>query len=1189
MASYDISREAFDPAKHYTSVRMQQGRVLTDDDFNENERINDEDTRRELIDIIGPYGSPDDGFRIKLENLNTVFNGQPVLDFTISQGTIYLGGLRLWLEHDETYLLQDDYLELSYADNVAPAGGDRYDLVYLEAWRQPVSAVEDSELFETALGGPDTSTRIRNMARVRVFKNIGSDNCTDAWNNLVTSWRTSLPGLTLSNMGWVPDIKLTVSYTPTGANTDLCSPNVAGGYLGAENQAIRVQLLDKGFFTWGFDDAAPLYRVTVAANGTVTMLTPPKDQYHWPLAGQTVEILPWSAVLPDYEKIAARDGYISSVSASYDPDKQQFGISPAAVPAGFSNYTARNQPELITNPLLPNNPPQTAYYYMRLWNRGTDITSAAKIPYSFGTPVVLGNTGLQVQIDGTDHVPGDHWVIAARPDSPNLVVPWNYQKDGEAPVGYHRFFAPLGIIYWANNNGQTQQPKIIHDCRKTFQPLTSDDCCCTYTVGDGILSNGDFDSIEDALAALPADGGKLCILRGIHRTNAIIAGSTQITIEGCGEQSIIITGPKGGSNPLFTIASSTYITIENLTMFALEGLAVQIGRLASQTKDGVCREISILHNRIIALSCGICVNPFSNALAFNHIHLANNQIFILDKPGSGLAIFSMADDVIIERNRLMVIPAPATGGNGGNGGNGGPWNPCLDKKKLYGNKTLLISTVRELVNFAAVSSSPGLQYAQGGIQIGSTSERVWIYQNEINGGLGNGITLGHLFTDPNQTIESLTGFSMMKDYSTVSLAYVNNNFNSTLYAIEIEENLISSMGLSGIGVAGIFDLDAVGLIYKVEGLGIFRNRIWNCALQTETIFRQFSNLNMNATLCFGGITLSACGHTIIRENQITNNGSDYEWPVCGIFVRTAEEIEISNNRILNNGGAADSKLLKGPRGGIVIDEAIQLPDTKNANKSPAPGFDGIPAAIIRENTVDQPIGHALFLIALGPASVLGNQFTSRSRDTTNPYSLLAGAVYILDLGISKDLLAAVIMKNGSWKNIANTGLNTTSAGTSANTAFQRLLAEYEYFPDGKILFADNQVALDTRTQQQAVFFSAQILAGLDDISYQNNQCSCIGLETSNQALTDLTLIDTVLLGLTIRSTGNRWQEGLTPTLFSLFSVAYFNTTALNHSTHCLLLYGPPATNIDQFNVVLFNPTTCDALRKRIGTALSMHQ
>ena len=40
MATKDISRLLFDSGKHYSSVRMQQGRVMIDSDWNENESTN---------------------------------------------------------------------------------------------------------------------------------------------------------------------------------------------------------------------------------------------------------------------------------------------------------------------------------------------------------------------------------------------------------------------------------------------------------------------------------------------------------------------------------------------------------------------------------------------------------------------------------------------------------------------------------------------------------------------------------------------------------------------------------------------------------------------------------------------------------------------------------------------------------------------------------------------------------------------------------------------------------------------------------------------------------------------------------------------------------------------------------------------------------------------------------------------
>jgi hypothetical protein len=172
MATVDLSRDEHDVTKHYTGVRMQQGRVLTDDDWNENGRIDDEDMRQSRLDIIGSYGSPDDGFDISALSGSQTYPAPGLPDFNIAVGTTYLGGLRLTLEKAQLYSNQSDWLDYGNpastdVDDV-PTKSGQVSLVYLEAWQQPVSAVEDSELFETALGGPDTTTRIRNMQSVRL-------------------------------------------------------------------------------------------------------------------------------------------------------------------------------------------------------------------------------------------------------------------------------------------------------------------------------------------------------------------------------------------------------------------------------------------------------------------------------------------------------------------------------------------------------------------------------------------------------------------------------------------------------------------------------------------------------------------------------------------------------------------------------------------------------------------------------------------------------------------------------------------------------------------------------------------------------------------------------------------------------------------------------------------------------------
>ncbi|NCA84364.1 MAG: hypothetical protein EOM83_02190 [Clostridia bacterium] len=470
METFDISRINFDKSKHYSSVRMQQGRVLTDDDWNENSRIEKEIQRQTNTEVIGPFGSPDDGFNIANLRLDS---GR--IDFDILPGTMYLGGLRLELEKPETYRLQKDWLQQPVNSDGTPVfnENERYDLVFLEAWQQAVSAVEDGSLLEMALGGPDTTTRVRNMRRVHIVPNIGFSTCDEAWKKLISDWQAGNLGKVNRQHERISDILLKVSFTKTGVSDDLCSPTALGGYLGAENQAIRVQLVDKDYLTWGFDNAAPYYKVKLSANGkTAHLITEPKDQYHWPLTNQVVEILPWSAVLSNGEKVAAQMGHLTKVDSSYDPDSGEFTLVDA-IPSGFgADWKSRADKDDL------DNQDPSEYFYMKIWNRGDDLSSVAKIPITLGVAQPLGHTGLEITITGNDRVAGDYWVIAARPETPNRVVPWELEE-GIPPHGVRRFFAPLALIRWTM---ALQYPvgEIVHDCRKDFPALTeicAEDIC----------------------------------------------------------------------------------------------------------------------------------------------------------------------------------------------------------------------------------------------------------------------------------------------------------------------------------------------------------------------------------------------------------------------------------------------------------------------------------------------------------------------------------------------------------------------------------------------------------------------------------------------------------------------------------------------------------------------------------------
>ncbi|MEO1515433.1 MAG: DUF6519 domain-containing protein [Bacteroidota bacterium] len=1209
MESYDISRVSFDPKKRYVGVRRQQGRVQTDFDHNEDERLKNEERRKSRRHIIGPYGSPDHGFRC--ENLRLAADGR--FDFDIQAGHLYLGGLALRMDplaqgpplQLESYRRQRDWLQQTAAQSrvpLLPAGGERYDLVYLEAWQQSVSAVEDNELLEPALGGPDTTTRIRNMRRVQVQEDVGTADCLEAWEAFRQSWQARQLGVIDDEFLAATDATLTVSYSNAGLPRDLCSPSVLGGYLGAENQAIRVQLVDDNHLTWGYDNASALYRVRLGADRkSLTFLNEPRDQFQWPLSGQVVELLSWSAVLSNGEKTATQQGLLNRVESSYQPNTQQLTLLNAVPPSFGVDWQSR---EAGTTP---------DYFYLRVWDRGEDVASPMSIPFVPGTALDLGNSGLRIEINGSHRVGGDHWVIAARPRTPRKVLPWILEQ-GKSPDGVDHYYAPLAIIHWVANAAGEVSGSIIRDCRKTFRPLTDLEGCCSYHVGDGVRSFGDFNSIEEAVRHLPAAGGHICVLPGRHEVNLELRELDNISITGCGERSILVPGPQRQDLPLIRMANVQNIEISKLKFIQPLSTAIQLIDLEKGLDPSA--HIRIQHNQILAGEYGIYIEVDDEEAGDNQIYIGHNLISLEDREEGKNGIFCLADEVRIERNKLIVIPA-----QGEEGGEEVPprrrppegfFDPCQPPGKILARGFGLESFVKEffayLGRLQSVDNVVPFQ-SWGGIRIGSGSESVLIDDNVIIGGASNGITFGDL---PNverlsdAEIEALgkeyelakkeasvSGLYQSREYTGGMNASLTTNFRGYLYDIRIEQNLIRNMGLSGIGSLAFFDLDSRrdGMGIHIQNLSIYRNTIRFCARQIpEEIADELEEI-----VGYGGIALSSCENARMEENLIEDNGLSFVDPICGIYVRNGEDIEISRNRILNNGPrlalgddsfGLSARARRGQRGGIYIGLSFKRQFVEAIRDELL--SDGVPAAKIHGNIVVQPLGQALLIVAWGPVSVVGNQLTSHELDFGNPLSTLAGTVLILNLGVSKDLFRMPI--DPSFLELANlllTGKEFSSRQSSTKNRRELLLLA-QYLPSGSVLFANNQVVLDVRNLEIDLALSAQVIATLDDVGYHSNQSECKGLaipfeRDGEEELfpLDYILFNTVLAGISIRTTDNRFQEGFTGIFYSLLSLGLLNTTLGNQSSNCLLTYGTEEARANNLEQIL-SLRDCDNGKKLFG-------
>jgi hypothetical protein len=819
------------------------------------------------------------------------------------------------------------------------------------------------------------------------------------------------------------------------------------------------------------------------------------------------------------------------------------------LPAGFgTEWTARADAASLGTP----------FFYMRVWDRGSDLTSAPALAFTPGVAVSLPHTGLDVTISGAHRRAGDHWIIAARPDTPDEVVPWSL-KTGRAPHGVRRFYAPLGLIRWSLDASGTLVGKVIDDCRGRITPITRIPRCCRYTVGDGIKSHGHFKSIQTAIDHLPVAGGEICVLPGTYREQVSIVGRKNVTISGCGKQSRLRMPAAANGGPLVHIAASQEIRIHGLDLenaighgIVIDDGLVKKGRelvIGSHVED---LELTDLHIRVTRWAAIAGNRTRRITIARNHVSLlADGGILseITDDPGWP-AIFIGGEDMLVEENE--------------------------------------IAFPRRASKFSGF----------GGLQIAGRSRHVQIRRNTITGGHGHGITLGSIsYKVLAPATGGLTLFTplLARPYSPwwkrviwldECLTIVpdppgppDDDGNPTfpfsdgpLSDVHIIDNLIEACGGSGITVAHFFS-DTVqklfGIIH-VSGLYVRQNVIRECLsidqgdLGDAALYR-----------ACGGITLASIATGVFESNLIHENGSRAGDSVCGLFVALGRGLGITANQIRNNGTAptANRPMRSGRRGGIVCTSYAPASPPRRAA-----------AAIIADNVVTCPWGPALVLLARGRVAVHGN--TLSATGVTYPRgdlleSIVTGAfaldfaaggsaVWIADVGASRD---------APWKGIlpsspgATVPMPTSTIGPNAGLTRAPFLALLDTY-DGNVLFNDNQVTLDAPDATARPIWSATLIFSLDDVAVQSNQLSCWVPAKATQFRSDLTVTS-----VSARVEGNRLEEAAGKPRYSGIITAGMNATTGNQSTRCLFISGHPSFTIDEPNRSWVG-AACDATLKQ---------
>lgn len=282
----DNSRQTFARKNHYSSVRMQQGRVQLDADWNEQADIV---THREDVttrDLIGGCGGPLGGAAFAVKVLTRVLidstertrgtavevardsapadaerraadpsgirpadtsgiriepsgtspfrlprPGRGGDDFTLSAGRYYVDGILCENEQAVRYSAQPDFPEATTFGH-APFDVEGLYLLYLDVWRRHLTALDDPRIRETALGGPDTATRAKTIWQAKLWKAPGAAAalCPDVFSKF---WQSEVA----RNVGL-----LNASTVPEDPGSNPCIVPPSAGFRGLENLLYRVEV-----------------------------------------------------------------------------------------------------------------------------------------------------------------------------------------------------------------------------------------------------------------------------------------------------------------------------------------------------------------------------------------------------------------------------------------------------------------------------------------------------------------------------------------------------------------------------------------------------------------------------------------------------------------------------------------------------------------------------------------------------------------------------------------------------------------------------------------------------------------------------------------------------------------------------------------------------------------------------------
>ena len=785
-------------------------------------------------------------------------------------------------------------------------------------------------------------------------------------------------------------------------------------------------------------------------------------------------------------------------------------------------------------------------------------------------------TGLSVKLTATGETlpDGAFWMIAVRPNTPQEVYPERFLMAPQPPDGPKQWMCPLAVIDWTGGLNDSPPPSPlgtnpILDCRAKFCNLVGltkreRSSCCTFRVGDGINTFGDFTSIQSAINNLPTQGGELCVLAGRYFEELTLAGCTDVVIHGCGPDTRIASlslqpnGPAPSGNPVISIQSSRHLELRS---FAVEADQGSVGiQLQTGITDVLMRDLIV-----------VGVDQPGVSIDGNSVRLESCIIALQDVESDSPAVYADGREIRVVEN----------------------WIGLLASAVLPNSVQTDLQPTQPLPAAVAIANTTTVNRTKAscGIQIGGVSRDVYVLCNEIQGGRGNGITLGSLRIIDNQDrlLRQIIGFydgGVARDPCSPGNNLVNTTVppDSTgktgtvvvaghLTNIHLERNRIRNMGLAGIGPVGFFNLQDTQEVVSISQLFVIQNEISSCPNGTVAVIEDADS----AFLGYAAVALPDVADLVVRDNQILNAGAALSDPVCGIFLLHGEQVEISRNQILDlrDWSTTNPKSAAGLRAGISI-LMVTPPESPSAANA---YVDGVAALSVFDNVIQVPVGVILSVAGLGGFSIRGNQLATGGLAGANSGRLAAG-VAVFNFGTSIELPAPVTTIGAFLAALEN--VNQGASFSSALDLDPAATSIEGSVGPGPVLFSQNRCYVELAPSAEGKgagtldTLSSVFILTFDDLGFHDNQCGLVCSPGQG-------LCDALLVGLSLRATSNRVQEkpglekrGLRDNvtegsvLVSLATLAFGNITALNVCTNGVVALGlAPSdfTNASASNII----------------------